>query len=258
MDDEGDDRASQREVAGDEPIAERQVRCDGCGAASGEVSCGCEHRQTDADLDESDASGVEAPPPGKVCHHDNVAGARDSGEQHQQVAEAGRVVSTALGEQSDPEHRHHRRCVERRGKSGALDPLRKQRSHDDRQGDDQSRVGCRGHGESERLQGEDRAEEHPEDRAQGHFGAVYLVQSRDEHDRQPDRSEGEPGGEKTEHAVGCGDILGCQIAGAPDDGDDDQRHVDSAVGGHEAIVSTHEPLDKQYISNILSRVATWM
>ena len=237
LDDEGDDRAPQGEVGGDQPITDGQPGRHVYRAAPGEAAARGEHRQTDADLDESEASGIEALPPGQLRHHGHVAGAGRSGEQHQQITETRCAESAALREQPDPDHRDHRRAQEPRREPGALSPPLEQRSHDDGQGDDQPRVGRRGHGEPERLKGEDRAEDHPEHGSQDDFGTVEAAQPQAEYGDESDCGKGESDGEKPEDAIGRGDVLGRQITRPPDDRDAEESQVDMAVGGHAAMMS---------------------
>jgi hypothetical protein len=99
------------------------VSSDVSGAATGEVSGGAEDRQAEADLHHGDASGVEAPSPGHVCHHDDVSRAGGSGEQDQHVTEAGPDESAALSEQSDSEDRDDARAIEGRREARAVNPL---------------------------------------------------------------------------------------------------------------------------------------
>jgi hypothetical protein len=148
-----------------------------------------------------------------------VAGAGGRGEQHQQIAETRCAEPAALGEQRDPDHRDHRRCVERGGQAGALDPLLQKRCDEDGQRDDQSRVGRRRHGHPKRLQREDHGEDRSEHGPEDDFGAGGAAQPWAEYDGESDCGKGESDGEKPENGIGGGDVLSRQIARPPDDGD---------------------------------------
>ncbi|GAA4894485.1 hypothetical protein GCM10023237_10970 [Streptomyces coeruleoprunus] len=236
LDEEGEERAENGEEEQARPFARAESDGHGPGGRPAGAGHGGEYGEDGdggAQLDGGQGERVGVAHGPDAGHGEDVRGPDERGEQHEQVARGGGGEASALGEQDDAQDGQGCRGQEGAGRPGPGEGGLPERGEDHGEADDEPGVGGRRVHDAVRLQQEDAAEDEAEEGGATPLGPGQGAQPAARGDGERGQDQREAQDEDGDDGVRGGDALGGEVAGAPDDRDEQNGQVGEpgAAGG---------------------------